>query len=155
AIREREAKALEAVVPGTARGGKAGAAAEVRDLLSRPRPRDGATRIVPLPEIVPARGRGLSSISSKGKTPAGPAETGAWQRAVEQARLKSASEFLALAKKAAAANPPHYALAGLALREVLDRQPDQPEARRLLGYVPHEGGWARPFAVRQLKEGLV
>ena len=38
---------------------------------------------------------------------------------------------------------------------MLKRQPDEPEARRLLGYVPYEGGWARPFAVRQLKEGLV
>jgi hypothetical protein len=154
AIREREARVLEAVVSGAAGGGKVQAAA-VRGLLPRSRPRDGASRIVPLPEIVPAGSRGLSSIASNGKAPAGSAETGAWQAAVEQARLKSASEFLDLAKKAAAANPPQYALAGLALREVLDRQPDQPEARRLLGYVVHEGGWARPFAVRQLKEGLV
>jgi hypothetical protein len=152
AIREREARTLETLVSGAA-GGKAQAAAEVRALLPPSRPRDGSSWIVPLPEIVPARGRGLSSIASKGKAPAGP--TGAWQQAVEQARLKSASEFLELAKKAAAANPPQSAIAGLALREVLDRQPGQPEARRLLGYVPHEGGWARPFAVRQLKEGLV
>ena len=27
-----------------------------------------------------------------------------------------------------------------------------PKRGRLLGYVPYEGGWARPFAVRQLKE---
>jgi len=38
---------------------------------------------------------------------------------------------------------------------VLDRLPDHPEARRLMGYVPHEGGWASPFAVRQLRQGKV
>ena len=51
--------------------------------------------------------------------------------------------------------PPSYALASLCLRAVLERQPDHREARRLLGYVPHEGGWARPFAVRQLRDGYV
>src|SRR5438477_247057 len=65
------------------------------------------------------------------------------------------SDFLALARRAAAAKPPQYAMAGSTLRAVLERQPDQPEARRLMGYVPHDGGWARPFAVAQLKQGLV
>ena len=35
-----------------------------------------------------------------------------------------------------------------ACARVIERQPDHREARRLLGYVPHEGGWARPFAVQ-------
>ena len=44
----------------------------------------------------------------------------------------------------------------LCLREVLERQPDQPEWRGgCWAYVPHEGGWARPFAVAELKEGIV
>ena len=52
-------------------------------------------------------------------------------------------------------DPPAYALASQCLRAVLERQPDHREARRLLGYVPYEGGWARPFAVEQLRNGYV
>src|SRR3954465_14097116 len=63
-IREREAQALEKLAAGFVGSDKA-AAAEIRRLLPRPRPRDGPSRIVPLPEIVPGRGRGLTSISSK------------------------------------------------------------------------------------------
>ena len=46
-------------------------------------------------------------------------------------------------------------MADACLRAVLDRDPDHAEARRLLGYVPHDGGWATPFAVEQLKKGMV
>jgi hypothetical protein len=35
----------------------------------------------------------------------------------------------------------------------VDRRPDHDEARRLLGFVRHAGGWATPFAVRLLREG--
>lgn len=153
-IREREARNLEGLAAAAGKG-KERAAVEIRGLLPQPQPRDGASRIIPLPEVVPAGGRGLTSISSKGPNPASSAGAEAWRAGVEQARSKSAAEFLALARRAAATNPPHYALAGLALRDVLERQPNQPEARRLLGYVPHEGGWARPFAVAQLRQGLV
>ena len=48
-----------------------------------------------------------------------------------------------------------YALASVCLRAVLERDPDHKEARRLLGYVPHGGGWATPFAVRQLEKNNV
>ena len=154
-ILEREARALEVLAAGVAGKDDVKAAAEIRRLLPRSRPRDGASRIVPLPEVVPPRGRGLTSISSKGSKPSGPAEAGAWHAGVEKARSRSAADFLALARRSAAANPPQYALAGIALCAVLERQPDQPEARRLMGYVPHDGGWARPFAVAQLKQGLV
>src|SRR5439155_26058265 len=41
------------------------------------------------------------------------------------------------------------------LRAVLKREPDHADARRLLGYVAHENGWATPFAVEQLKSGRV
>jgi hypothetical protein len=63
--------------------------------------------------------------------------------------------LLDLARRAARANPPRYALAGRCLRGVVERQPDHAEARRILGYVPHEGGWARPFAVAQSREGYI
>ena len=35
---------------------------------------------------------------------------------------------------------------------MLERDPDHKEARRLLGYVPHDGGWATPFAVQRAQE---
>jgi hypothetical protein len=79
----------------------------------------------------------------------------AWIGELERIRLKAASDLFDLAKRAAAGKPPEYAHAAIYLRAVLLRQPDHPEARRLLGFVPYEGGWARPFAVRQLKDGNV
>ena len=60
-----------------------------------------------------------------------------------------------LAQRAARSEPPAYAAAGISLRGVIERDLDHREARRLLGYVPLEGGWATPFAVAQLKSGLV
>ncbi len=49
----------------------------------------------------------------------------------------------------------HYSVADASLRAILVRDPDHAEARRLLGYVPHDGGWATPFAVDQFKKGKV
>ncbi len=63
--------------------------------------------------------------------------------------------LFALAERAASSTPKHYALADECLRAVLDRQPHHPEARRLLGYVPHDGGWATPFAARNLRHQMV
>ena len=55
-----------------------------------------------------------------------------------------------------AAKPPEsFALADECLRGVIERQPDHAEARRLLGFVPHEGGWATPFAAGMLAKGFV
>ena len=76
-------------------------------------------------------------------------------RALSEIESRSAQELFKLAQRAAKTDPPSYSLASLCLRAVIERQPDHREARRLLGYVPHEGGWARPFAVHQLKKGLV
>jgi Protein of unknown function (DUF1570) len=154
AIETHETRELDALASELAGKGDARAAAEVRELASGGL-RGDASRIVPLPELVPGRVKGLASIAGGSAKNVGKASRDAWRTRVEDVRRKSAVEYLGLAKQAAAANPAHYALAGLALREVLKRHPDEPEARRLLGYVPYEGGWARPFAVRQLKSGLV
>jgi hypothetical protein len=74
---------------------------------------------------------------------------------VRQIRGRSATDLYNLAKEAAAAGSAQYALASFCLREVIEREPDHAEARRLLGFVPHNGGWATPFAVGQLKLGNV
>ena len=79
-----------------------------------------------------------------------PAETDdePWRASLQEIESRSAQELFKLAQRAAKTDPPSYALASLCLRAVIEREPDHREARRLLGYVPHEGGWARPFAVR-------
>src|SRR5262249_40980377 len=70
-------------------------------------------------------------------------------------RNEAAAELFKLAQRAATSDSPQYALASMCLRAVLERQPDHKEARRLLGYVPYEGGWATPFAVQKLRDGNV
>jgi hypothetical protein len=153
-IETREARDLDALASELAAKGDARAAAEVRGLASRGLPGD-CSRIIPLPEVVPARVKGLASIAGGSVKNGEKVSRDPWRASVVEVKRKSAVDYLGLAKQAAAANPAHYALASLALREVIKRQPDEPEARRLLGYVPYEGGWARPFALRQLKEGSV
>jgi hypothetical protein len=66
-------------------------------------------------------------------------------------RADSAQQYEELANQAFEAG--RLALADASLRELLRRRPDDPEARRLLGYVPHEGGWATPHAILRLENG--
>jgi hypothetical protein len=124
-----------------ARAGDSKSAALVRERIPRPVERDGPTRIIPLAEVVKAH----------------PAEQGGepWRARLHEIESRLSSELFNLAQRAAKSDPPAYALASHCLRAVLERQPDHREARRLLGYVPHEGGWARPFAVEQLRNGYV
>ena len=95
---------------------------------------------MPLPEVVDAWLR-----QSREALPAELAEI----------ETRSAAELFKLAQRAPRPIRRRYALASLCLRAVLERQPDHQEARRLLGYVPHQGGWARPFAVEPAQEGNV
>ncbi len=140
AIVERETEQLRALADRLVKDGQK---KEADAVLSRiepdPKP-DGPTRFVPLPEIVPARqGRA-------GAEPAG----------LESIRTAAARALFSLAERAVPADrkfEPHYTLADECLRAVLDRQPDHAEARRLLGYVPHEGGWATPYAIEQKRAG--
>jgi Protein of unknown function (DUF1570) len=113
----------------------------VRARIVGPADPDGPTRFVPLPEVVAAR----------------PPEQGreVWREGLDEIEARAASELMKLAQRAAKVDPPSYAQASACLRAILERQPDHREARRLLGYVPYEGGWARPFAVQKLKEGYV
>ncbi len=159
AIEERQSKALEGLAASLTGDESAQARTEARRLRARTRQHDGASRFTPLPEVVRGPARGLASVGSGSGTGTGklaaktPARGSSAQ--LQQIRLKAASELFDLAKRAATAKPPLYSHAAICLREVLEGQPDHPEARRLLGYVAYEGGWARPFAVRQLKEGNV
>ncbi|MGO9598248.1 MAG: DUF1570 domain-containing protein [Isosphaeraceae bacterium] len=151
AILKREAKELEALAQRLERRGGSDEAAAVRRLFATAGAHHGVSSLAPLPQVVPGRGEGLASIAGK------PSEKTALfgRQELEQARSRAASELYALAKRAAATNPPHITQTALCLRAILERTPDHPEARRLTGYVPYNGGWARPFAVRQLKAGNV
>ncbi len=139
-IVEREAAGLKGLADQLAGEGKADAARAVRSWLPRPAAPDGPTRFVPLPDVVPA-------------SPAGKAAR--LDARLEPILARSATGFFELARRAAKAVPPRYALAGQCLRAVVERKPDDPEARRLLGYVPYKGGWARPFAVEQFRLGYI
>jgi hypothetical protein len=132
---------LKALAERLATEGDQTAAVRTRERLPRPVDPDGPTRFVPLPEVVLAR-----SEKNDGEP---------WRDNLREIKSRSAQELFKLAQKAAKTDPPEYAFASLCLRAVIECEPDHREARRLLGYVPHQGGWARPFAVRQIKEGLV
>jgi hypothetical protein len=139
-ILARDASELSRLADELAGKGETQAAAEVRARVPRPPKPDGATRFVPLPEIVP---------------PQAASKTGAGKARLEEIRDRSASELFELAKRAAGSEPPRYSLASDCLHEVLVRQPDHREARRLLGHAPYERGWAKPYAIQQLKKGYV
>ena len=155
AIHQREIKDLESLAAKLAGRAKADEIAAIRRLAPPSKAADGATRLALLPEVVPAQAEGLASVPSGSRKPLGKEISGDWRMDLRQIRERTASELFALAKKAGTGTTPHYALAAVCLREVLKLQPDHAEARRLLGYVPYEGGWARPFAVNRLKEGSV
>ncbi len=139
-IASREAAELTSLANALAAQGDVQSAQQVRRRLPQSISTDGATRFIPLPEIVVAR-------------PAGP--VGPWTARLTETQSRSASQFFDLAQRAARSEPPCYALASRLLRLVIERQPDHRDARRLLGYVAYEGGWATPFAVSQIHKGYV
>jgi len=142
-IFERENASLKSLADRLDKEQKWDASRLVRNRVVRPTNSDALTRFMPLPEIVPAQTSGPSGGSEP------------WKSDLETIRKQAATEFLGLAKQAATASPPHWGLASLCVRDAIEHDPDQGEARRLLGFEPHEGGWARPFAIRQLKAGNV
>ena len=108
-----------------------------------------------LAAVVEPGGSGLASIPSRSKPGAGAAPSSEWKKEVEAIRAQSVKDLFDLVRKAAEAEPPHLAKVDLYLRRIIERDPGHAEARRLLGYAPHDGGWARPFAVDQLEKGFV
>lgn len=137
---ERDQRDLAGLAAQFERQGENAAAERVRRRLAPRVPADGASRFHVLTAVVP---------------PAKPPTQGPEQARLAAIEARTVTALHALAGKAARSNPPRYALACLCLRDVLERTPDDREARRILGYVPHQGGWARPFAVKQLGGGFV
>ena len=94
--------------------------------------RDGSTRFVPLAEVVVAS----------------PAQVSPAERAI---RLDSAGKRFDLALAASKASSVPLAFIDACLRDVLARDPNHAQARRLLGFIPHgSGGWVTPFAAAEL-----
>jgi hypothetical protein len=138
---------LLAVAETLRRGGDARAAEQVAALAApAERGPDGPTRFRPLPELVeaPGKGRGMANVP-----------VDAVPAAVRPIRADAAKTLFELALEATAKPPKDYSLADECLRAAVERLPEHREARRLLGFVPHDGGWATPYAVRQLASGKV
>jgi hypothetical protein len=151
AILATEGAKLKSLAEKLADQGPADAAPEVRRFLPAPGSADGSSRFTALPVAVaaPARGAGLANVA------AARTERAPWKAEIDAARLASAKALFDVANKAGTGSTKYYALADVCLRAVLERQPDHPEARRLLGFVSHEGGWATPYAVEQMKQGKI
>jgi len=154
----RESAALDELAEELTRLNQPEAAAELRKLPHSAASPDGPTRVIPLPEVVGPGGKppaGADRVSGR-EDPRSVLRLDPQRRAkFAEIRSEAASKLFEVAQRAAKSDPPRYSLASLCLRSVLERHPDHSEARRLLGYVRHDDGWARPFAVRKLKEGNV
>jgi len=140
AILEREAASL-AKTAGTQPREQADA---IRALIVPPGPADGPVSFVPLPESTGGAGLANRPASSALELPEAAA-----------AREAAAKSLMRLAHQAAQVENARYDIAALCLRGVVARDPNHREARRLLGYVPYDGGWATPQAAENLKGGLV
>jgi hypothetical protein len=142
-----EGDELKALAGRLEAAGRKDEAAVVRGRIEPPPPERGPSRFVPLAEVAPMRAKprpqGLANVAASGGPPA-PAE----REAIEGRAARALHE---LALRALGGKLKHYALADRCLRAVLARDPDHAEARRLLGYVAYEDGWATPFAVEKLK----
>src|SRR5690242_4160675 len=103
AIREAEARKLEALADRLTRGRKTAQAAEARKAIEPPGPLKGPFRFVPLPEYVPVRKAGLANV------PAAPPE-------LQTIHDEAAARLLKLASRAASRGVDRLGLADRCLR---------------------------------------
>ncbi|WP_406699952.1 DUF1570 domain-containing protein [Singulisphaera sp. Ch08] len=148
-IREQETAELDALATRLTEQGQSVAAMTVRTAVEPVPLADGATRYLVLSKVASSPVKGLANVTAK------PEAADAWNGDLRKIQGATATALFDLAERAVSSMPRHYAFADACLRGVLSRQPDHPEARRLLGYVPHEGGWATPYARKRLEEGMV
>lgn len=115
--------------------GKEGPAREAEALADDLLPSDGSERFRILEPIVPEVPKGAVGDDAP----------------LAAFRRESAAAWEALAGRAVALK--RWSSAWRAWRLVLLHDPDHAEARRVLGFVRHDGGWATPFAIKQLEDG--
>ncbi len=148
---EKESGQLKSLADRLQSEGDRKAAEEVRELLPPPPAPAGAERFQPLAELVPAR-KGVAGLPN---VSVGTRQGTGWRAEASAAQTETANALFALAQRAGTSVPRHNALADSCLRGVIARLPDHAEARRLLGFVPFEGGWATPYAGQQQRDGKV
>lgn len=148
-IHGQEATRLQGLAARLEGSGEADAARSVRAVISEKPGGGGPTRFVLLPKVEGAQRKGLADVKTK------PDKLEARNDGLRAVRESTASALFKLAERALSTPPKHYALAEACLRGVIQRQPDHAEARRLLGYVPFNGGWATPYARKRLEDGMV
>ncbi len=141
AVLAEEAAEIRELADQFAKRGDTEAANHLRERLTQHDPPAGASRFHVLPAVEPA--------------PARKPVRAPWQTALEGIQERSVKSLRDLVQRAARTNPPRYSLASKCLYDILERRRDDPEARRLLGFIPYQNGWATPFAARQLEAGLV
>lgn len=135
---DRERAQLEALAAKLAADGRAGEAEAVRRLIE-PEPEPNAPNTFkPLPDpVVPGEGE-----------IAPPPEAAA-------IRTRSSKALFALYQRAIAPGSERIGVATESLRAAFRRNSLDPEINRLLGYVPHDGGWATPQTAANLKNHMV
>ena len=141
AIHETEAAQLSRLAAGAEKSGRSDDAKSIRGWIDPPVPENGPLRFVPLPEFV-----------ALDDPPDAPEPGLADARRV---RSETVEALMVLARQAGGSPQGRYGLAITCLRGVLDRDPGNREARRLIGYVAHNGGWATPHAARNLAAGYI
>jgi len=93
-------------------------------------------------------------LSSRPALPAGAAEAvREWHERFWEIRTTQAESLFALAQQAI--REEHVSLAFELIHETLRLDPDHEQARRLLGYQPHEGRWYTAYELRKARLGQV
>lgn len=93
-----------------------------------------------LPDFIPAAGFGT---------------TPEWKRSKVLQELRNATVEQLWKVARTAAQQDRFRITDQALRAIVQRDLEQPEAWRLLGYVSTNQGWATPYAVAQMERGRV
>lgn len=93
-----------------------------------------------LPDFIPATGFGTATQ---------------WKRSKELQELRNATIEQLWKVARSAALQERFRITDQALRAIVQRDLEQPEAWRLLGYLATSQGWATPYAVAQMERGRV
>ena len=141
-IEAHEAAELNGLARRLDQHGESAPAQQVRQKIPPAVAPDGATRFVPIPEVV-------------APSPAPPSPASAWRLKLTEIQARSAADLFGLAHARPKASPRASGWRASASARLSTGSRITARRSRLLGFVPNEGGWAKPFAVGQLQKGYV